>query len=117
MKEIRRNARRNFIIKSIALVAGVYTLDGCGRGKTADQEPTDNHPVITACDDLSNVSKQDIETRQKLGYVKESPIADNQCQNCNLYLPPKNGQACGGCMLFKGPVFPSSYCTYWAPKV
>ena len=105
------------MIKVIAGVAGAWTLDSCGPGKRPEQEHTDSHHVVTACDDLSSVSKQDMETRRKLGYVKESPIPDNQCQNCNLYLPPKGGQACGGCMLFKGPVFPASYCTYWAPKV
>ncbi|HEX8039434.1 MAG TPA: high-potential iron-sulfur protein [Chryseosolibacter sp.] len=105
------------MINVLALLTGGWILDSCGPGKSSEAKSTGSDAVVTACDDLSNVSKGDLETRQKLGYVKESPIPDNQCQNCNLYLPPKNGQTCGGCMLFKGPVFPSSYCTYWAPKV
>ncbi len=117
MKKASGKSRRHFFVKGIGLVAGAWILDSCGGGEKTEQDAAGSTPVVTSCDDLSNVSKEDIAARQKLGYVKESPIADNQCQNCNLYLPPKNGQTCGGCMLFKGPVFPTSYCTYWAPKV
>jgi hypothetical protein len=48
--------------------------------------------------------------------VDDSPIAENQCNNCNLYLPPKGDKPCGGCILFQGPVQPEGYCTYWALK-
>ena len=69
------------------------------------------------CSNLSGVSAEEIKKRNDLAYVPESPIPDNQCNNCNLYLPPKEEQACGGCMLFKGPVQAGGYCTYWAPTV
>lgn len=69
------------------------------------------------CGDLSGVEAGEIKKRNDLAYVPASPIPDNQCTNCNLYLPPKEGVACGGCMLFKGPVYAEGYCTYWAPKV
>ena len=102
---------------SLATV-GVLALGGCD-GKQ-DHNSTDNpgsDPSVTSCDDLNGVSETDLALRKKLGYVEKSPIADNQCQNCNLFLPPKEEQKCGGCMLFKGPVFNDAYCTYWAPKV
>lgn len=70
-----------------------------------------------SCEDFSGVSEAELQKRKSLGYVEKSPIADNQCQNCNLWLPPAGDQECGGCTLFKGPVYSEAYCTYWAPQV
>ncbi len=69
-----------------------------------------------SCEDLSQVPEHDLKVRQTFAYVKESPIAENRCDNCKLWLPPKEGRDCGACLLFKGPVFASGYCTYWAPQ-
>lgn len=119
MFEKKVHSRRMFINGLVraacAFFAGVIVM-ACGGKKPADKESSQAGDV-SSCDDLSRISEEDRAVRKKLGYVKESPIADNQCQNCNLYLPPKQGQSCGGCMLFKGPVYSNSYCTYWAPKV
>lgn len=113
-------SRRAFIHKYVR--AGVFFLSGgmalssChrekkGQGSKAIASSDD------ACNDLSDVSAEEIQKRESLGYVKESPIVDNQCSNCNLYLPSGADKNCGGCMLFKGPVNAEGYCTYWAPKV
>jgi hypothetical protein len=67
------------------------------------------------CDDLTGVSPGEVDKRKKLAYVTKSPLPDSQCGNCSLYVPPAGGKACGGCMLFKGPVRAEGYCTYWAP--
>lgn len=112
--------RREFTLKSIIslpalLVAGV--IGGCGEKKETGQVASSPRLSVDACSDLSGVPENDIELRKKFAYVSESPIADNQCNNCNLFLPAKAGEKCGGCLLFKGPVYPSGYCTYWAPKV
>jgi hypothetical protein len=101
---------------SALYVSAAAVLTGCGSGKeeskteTAAAEPAN-------CRDISGVSKEDLTVREKLAYVNESPIPDNQCHNCNLYLPPGKDKKCGGCMLFKGPVEADGYCTYWAPKI
>lgn len=112
-----RHSRRTFVNRLVsaasAMLAGALAIACAGKKPDAEQAAHD----VTSCDDLSQVSEQDRATRRKLGYMKESPIADNQCQNCNLYLPPKAGHSCGGCMLFQGPVYPTGYCTYWAAKV
>src|SRR5688572_16742073 len=116
------HSRRYFLGKlataSLFALAGTQVLSGCGEKKepAAADQPDINQPV-SSCNDLMGVSENDLAVRKKLGYVEKSPIADNQCQNCNLYLPPKPEHKCGGCMLFKGPVFNDAYCTYWAPKV
>jgi len=116
----QENPRRTFIRHAYRtcgfLVAGVMVLAGCGP-REEKQEAAKATPSPADCGDLSAVSEEDIAVRNKLGYVKASPLPDNQCQNCNLYLPPKEGDACGGCMLFKGPVYAEAYCTYWAPKI
>lgn len=117
------NSRRIFIRRAwqscAALVAAAIAFTGCGKQEKQKEQDhaTASASAPTDCGDLSNITQEQVAVREKLGYVKESPLADNQCQNCNLYLPPKAGEACGGCMLFKGPVYPEAYCTYWAPKV
>jgi hypothetical protein len=66
------------------------------------------------CDDLSKVSAEEIAKRKKLAYVSQSPVENNQCGNCNLYIPAPE-KPCGACLLFKGPVSPEGHCAYWAP--
>ena len=88
---------------------------GCQSGGTSTQEEGADDLDVTSCDDVSKISEAEIKKREGFGYVEESPMPDKQCHNCQLYLPPKEGQACGGCALFKGPVFEEGYCTYWAP--
>jgi hypothetical protein len=66
------------------------------------------------CDDLSKVSAEEIAKRKKLAYVSQSPVENNQCANCNLYIPAPE-KPCGACLLFKGPVSPEGHCAYWAP--
>lgn len=120
-----KHSRRKFLggiaTAGLLAVGAAATLSGCGRKEqtaSGEQSVTDETvQPVSSCDDLTGVSEQDLGVRKKLGYVEKSPIADNQCHNCNLFLPPKPDHKCGGCMLFKGPVFTDAYCTYWAPKV
>jgi hypothetical protein len=86
---------------------------GCRSKESAPEKAHDKHP-IHPCDDFAGLSEKDIKTRAGLGYVKESPISEMRCNNCNLWLPPTKDERCGGCLLFKGPVYPSGYCTNWA---
>ena len=77
--------------------------------KDSNQEPTGS------CTDFSHVTENDLALRKSFAYVDASPIPDSRCDNCKLWLPPKEGQECGGCLLFKGPVMAAGHCTYWAP--
>jgi hypothetical protein len=113
--------RRGFILESVRFLS-VSLFAGLAWGACKKRENMESKEAATAgstdpCNDLSGVSENDVASREKLGYVTKSPIEENQCSNCNLYLPPKQGDNCGGCMLFKGPVYASGYCTYWAPKL
>jgi hypothetical protein len=112
-------SRRDFLDRCLTAASsavGVLAMGSCGKKKDAVENAPIDAPV-SSCEDMSQVSEEDLAVRNKLGYVKESPIADNQCENCNLFLPPKGQEPCGGCMLIKGPVYLTGYCTYWAPKV
>ncbi|NND34718.1 MAG: high-potential iron-sulfur protein [Saprospiraceae bacterium] len=84
--------------------------------KTEKNEKSESF-TLRDCEDLSQVSPEEIKKRESLGYTKESPMPDKNCTNCNLYSPPSGAKICGGCMLFKGPVLAEAYCTYWAPQI
>ena len=114
-------SRRSFIAQGIysgglCLIIGQIVFSGCG-SKESSPEKEQNKSSIDPCDDLTGLRETDIKTRAGLGYVKKSPISNMQCNNCNLWLPPEKDKTCGGCLLFKGPVYPSGYCTNWAAKV
>ncbi|RCR66534.1 high-potential iron-sulfur protein [Larkinella punicea] len=100
----------------LALTSGTVLLTNCD-SKPATQTAETKKTAVNPCEDYSGLSEGDLKTRQGLGYVTQSPSPDKQCSNCNLWLPPAAGKACGGCMLFKGPVYATANCTYWAPQV
>lgn len=113
-----KDNRRSFLEKMLTGGAGIVIsamgIQSCQSGNGgAEKDDLD----VTACNDLSKVSEEEVKKRNGLGYVEVSPMSDKYCNNCQLYLPPKEGQTCGGCALFKGPVFEEGYCTYWAPIV
>lgn len=95
-----------------------FLLTGAGLSACGDQMPKDttNSHSTGGCDDLSGLSEQDLKVRENFGYLPKSPVADNQCSNCNLWLPNEADPTCGKCLLFKGPVYAAGHCTYWAPQ-
>ena len=119
-----KNNRRGFLGSVLRYGAGVLfvpvLMQSCKSGgeNTSGSEAADANALeVTSCDDLSKTSEAEVKKRVGFGYVEESPMPEKHCKNCQLYLPPKEGQSCGGCALFKGPVFENAYCTYWAPIV
>ena len=114
----RRTFLENAIRAGAAFAIFPVMIQSCkSEGKKSSETGADNSLDVTSCDDLSKVPEAEIKKREGFAYVNESPMPDKHCKNCNLYLPPREGQACGGCALFKGPVFEEGYCTYWAPIV
>jgi hypothetical protein len=69
------------------------------------------------CDDLTDVSAEEIEKRKKFGYVTKSVVPGSFCGNCALFLLSKTENGCGGCVLFKGPVQTEGHCIQYAQKV
>ena len=114
-------SRRNFITRAIssalAITGAAVFLISCGEKKEEQKEkPEVAGNKTDDCEDFSGLTEKDLDARKKLGYVETSPIQDSKCGNCQLWLPPKEGKNCGNCQLFKGPVYTTAYCTYWAPQ-
>lgn len=112
-------SRRKFINKCLTtgglFLSSAYILSSCNASPGGEKQ-TDkkNTQAKDTCNDLSEVSEAELKKRNSLGYVIKSPNPDNFCGNCSLYLPPKEGKACGGCLLFKGPVYKEGHCVQWA---
>lgn len=110
-------SRRGFIGKCLGAGAlffgGTFLLTACGVKKTGQKNTGGSNDP---CDDLSGVSSSELEKRKKFGYMNESTVPGRHCGNCSLFLPGESENACGGCLLFKGPVHPTGYCTQYAAK-
>lgn len=88
--------------------------------ESKNKKDSNEKPVVASddpCTDFSGVSDTELKKRSQLGYVKQSPSAESHCSNCQLWLPRKDSKDCGNCQIFKGPVLPQAYCTYWAPQM
>lgn len=117
----RKMERRAFIkgtvSSSLAVILGTaYALTGCTNSGKQGAADKDQGKAVSSCDDYSQVDEVNLRKRNQLGYVKQTSNPDNRCDNCKLYIAPKEGEHCGGCQLFTGPVFKEGYCTYWAAQ-
>ncbi|WP_316812688.1 hypothetical protein [Pedobacter heparinus] len=134
----QNNSRRAFLQKflsaGLAIAAGSAGLASCNsespkEGQAAkDATPkvgadtsasasTGSAPEDFKCGDYSNVSKEELAKRKKLGYEEHSSDPERECVKCNLFIPKGEEKTCGGCILFKGPVNKDGSCTYWVEQV
>ena len=108
-------SRRKFVdqcLRWVPLLLSVgLTAGACNQNKPGGE----NQEPVESCDDYTGVSEAELEKRKKFAYVDKSADVAKQCNACKLYLPPRTGEKCGACTLFKGPVDSSGSCTYWAP--
>lgn len=117
---LKYNSRREFLRKYFTanafILGGGFLFSSC---EEAPKEQENNQEAYSGdpCENMTGLSESDLQKREQLGYEKESPIPESECNNCQLYIPAKTEKDCGGCMLFKGPVYAEAYCTYWAPQV
>ena len=113
-------SRRKFINKCFSagglFLGGVLFLNCRGTNESSGKESGNKKESTSEdpCDDLTSVSGGEIKKRQSLGYVLNSANPDTTCGNCGLYIPPKPNDKCGGCILFKGPVYKEGHCVQWA---
>ena len=117
--KIQPYSRRKFINKFLTtgglFLGGAYILSSCNSNDVINKpESVKEGKAKDSCNDLSGISEGELKKRESLGYVTKSPNDENYCGNCSLYIPPKEGEACGGCLLFKGPVFKEGHCVQWA---
>jgi hypothetical protein len=111
------NFKRRDFIEILLMLSSFGIVSACGPESNSEEANTKQSASIDPCEDLSQLSDTDLQIRKGFGYVEQSPIDESHCRNCNLWKPPAEGLACGGCTLFKGPVYDQAYCTYWAPVV
>ena len=116
-------SRKDFLKKvslfGVVAAGSSAVLTACGGGGSSSDAETTPAPTAAAdpCEDLTGLADSDKQMRTTLGYVKEGEDAAKRCDNCQLYVVPEEGSACGGCTLFKGPVHPGGYCNSWVAKM
>jgi hypothetical protein len=96
------------------VAGGAVVLSSCNTNKSQNNGGKESGP--SNCNDLSGVSKSEIQKREQYGYVKESTVPGSHCGNCKLYIPPDDKNKFGGCLLFDGPVCPTGFCTQYNAK-
>lgn len=99
--------------------AAACSLFASGRSEAAEEADAiatnvaSNKTAPSSCTDVSKLTKKQVETRKALEYVDASPHAEKQCNNCQLFEQPGEGEECGGCQVVPGPIHPKGYCTAW----
>jgi len=112
-------SRKVFFKRCTQLLTSVFAISIITESCNSNEKKPVNNTGNGAgqCDDLSGLSENDVLTRKKFNYVDVAPVKSKTCKLCNLHIPPKPNETCGGCMLFKGPVRDEGTCTYWVAKV
>lgn len=116
-------SRRKFMNKCLSVgsifLGGAALLSSCNSEQPGVDEKKPATISGNSCDDLSDVSAEELDKRHRMGYVNKSSAPENYCGNCSLFIPKASGeenQECGGCLLFKGPVYKEGHCIQWAAK-
>ena len=79
-------------------------------------------PVLVACkktltcDDTNSLPTADVQARAGALYVDKAADPMKACNNCNFF-KPVGAEACGGCLVLKGPIHPNGTCKLWAAKI
>ena len=103
--ESRRDFLARFAVAGVVIGAPTL-LAACGGGTPS---------TASACEGYASLTPQELQVRQSLQYVDQSPIADQVCSNCVQYVAPAEG-VCGGCKLLAGPVLAGGHCISWAAQ-
>lgn len=121
----RRKFLKRFFFSATTAAFGTAVLQACGNTEHSADKPAEAKPVAPATEpqapattiiDSSQMTQEDFDKRKNLGYVEKTPMEENRCDNCALYLQPEGGKEYGGCQLLRGPIAPEGYCPYWAAK-
>jgi hypothetical protein len=110
----RKEFLKQFGLVGVSAIGASTLLAACGGGgdsATQEQSAASSVPA-DPCKDTSSLTQADKDLRTNLGYLEETEIADQRCENCQLYKQPENG-GCGGCLLFNGPVTTNGWCKSW----
>jgi hypothetical protein len=106
----RKDFLKQFGMAGVVAVGASTLLAACGGAETAESQQAT--AAVDPCSDTSGLTQSDMDLRNNLGYVDNTEIAEQRCDNCQLYKLPENG-GCGGCLLFNGPVTAGGWCKSW----
>jgi len=88
----------------------------CGNKKEQSDTTAEEKSEPDPCEDFSQLSPEDLEIRQNFKYVGQTPISEQRCDNCELWIAAAEGKKCGGCQIMNGPVKAEGYCTAWVAQ-
>jgi len=109
----RKEFLKQFGLVGVTAIGASTLLAACGGGgESASSDQQAAAAPVDPCRDTSSLSQADKDLRANLGYVEDTEIAEQRCDNCQLYKQPENG-GCGGCLLFNGPVTANGWCKSW----
>ena len=87
--------RKEFLEKlplvSVAFFGSWMLFQNCSKS-TTDEDP---------CSDLSGLTEEEKQTRNQYEYVAKSPLPNQLCSNCALWIAPETGKTCGGCEIMR----------------
>ena len=110
-------SRRRFLQRVGALGAAGTLLASCGPDVEDDPElGAAEAAEDLSCLDVTGLTDMEVNMRETLAYVDDSPYEDKLCNNCQFWQPPAVEGTCGGCQLIRGPIHPLGYCNSWAPQ-
>lgn len=116
--QTKKSSRRAFL-QRLSFAAGAGSLFAACRAEPADETSAaginmaPGEKAAFSCTDVSNLTEQEIQTRESLEYVDDSPHAEKKCNNCQFFEAPDAGEQCGGCQVVPGPIHPQGHCTSW----
>jgi hypothetical protein len=100
------------LLLGTSIAGGQIVFQSCNQ-KNGDQTTGDQSQPPDPCDDLSMLSEEQMEIRKTFEYVNKTPYPEKKCDNCSLWIAPKEGELCGGCQIMDGPVKAEAYCNAW----
>lgn len=107
----RKEFLKKFGAIGVTAVGVTGFLKACGGGGSDAPRAT-----VDPCTDVSGLTETDLALRKNLQYIEVTEKPEERCDNCQLYKLPENGNGCGGCLLFAGPVTAAGWCASWVVK-
>lgn len=109
--------RKDFFKKvslfGISAIGASTLLKACGGGS---EEAPAEEAFVDPCGDLTGLSDAEKQMRDSLGYIPQTEIPEQRCDNCMLWTVPQGDAFCGGCTIMAGPVHPAGWCNSWVAQ-
>jgi hypothetical protein len=95
------------------VIFGSHTIISSCIQQKDEQTASDDRKQPDPCEDLSMLSKDELEIRTTFEYVNKMPYPDKRRDNRSLWVEAEEGHKCGGCQIMNGPIQPGAYWNAW----